>query len=283
MRMRRRATPRRKVAGTRPASVSALDRGLHYGDGLFETLPVRDGEPVLLEAHLDRLFHGLETLGIAPQLTRKKVESAARRAAAGLEKAVLKILVTRGAGARGYAYDPDIKPTLLVTWSPWPKIPAAHARTGVNVGLCNIRLALQPALAGLKHLNRLEQVLARREWQADWQEGIMLSADGHAVCGTQSNVFFVRDGTLVTPALTECGVAGIMRDMVLRCAREAGLSPKIHQVAERELERTKEAFLTNSLIGLWPVRRLDGRDLTIGPVTRQIQALLYEKACVVSG
>jgi 4-amino-4-deoxychorismate lyase len=281
--MRRRVTPRRVVAGARPGSVSSLDRGLHYGDGLFETLPVRNGKPVLLEAHLDRLFRGLDSLGIAPQLTRKKVETAAHRAAAGLEKAVLKILVTRGAGARGYAYNPDLKPTLLATWSPWPEIAAEHARAGVNVGVCHVRLAVQPALAGLKHLNRLEQVLARREWQADWQEGLMLSADGHVVCGTQSNLFFVRDGALVTPALTECGVAGIMRDMVLRCARDAGLSTKIHRVAERELARTKEAFLTNSLIGLWPVRRLDGRDLTIGPVTRQIQALLYEKACVVSG
>ena len=251
---------------------ATLDRGLEFGDGLFETMAVRGGRVRLLERHLARLYAGVARLGIAaPDADVLREELS--RAAAEPGCVVLKLIVTRGAGGHGYRADPGLAPRRWLAALPARTRPASWAEAGVAVRLCATRLAEQPLLAGLKHLNRLEQVLARREWSdPEVSEGLMCDVHGRLVCGTMSNVFLVTNGTVVTPQLQRCGVAGVMRAAVLAALRSAGSAAEERDVEVAEITATSEVFVTNALIGAWPVRRLDGWQRAAGPVVRRVQA-----------
>ena len=183
-------TPPCWIDGVPAEALPATDRGLQYGDGLFETLALRAGRIVLLKQHLDRLQEGCERLGMAMpdrELLRRELSAAA----SDQSDAVLKLMLTRGSGGRGYRPPSEAKPRRILFLHPWPSYPAAWGEQGIRLHLCRTRLAHQPQLAGIKHLNRLEQVLARAEWdEADgFQEGLMLDLDGAVVEGTMSNVF----------------------------------------------------------------------------------------------
>ncbi len=260
------------IDGRRQAE-TALDRGLQYGDGVFETMAVRDGGVPHLEAHLRRLRAGLERLGIpapAEGVLRAEVETACAEAAA---PAVLKLMVTRGPGGRGYRPPEAPQPRRYLSLAPWPEGIEAGRRHGVRVRWCRTPLGHSPALAGLKHLNRLEQVLACAEWSdPDIAEGLMCDVEGWVVEGTRSNLFVVREGRLYTPRLDRCGVAGLMRARIMAAAQGLGVP-----VAETRLDRAavlaaEELFLSNSLIGIWPVRQLAQRRWAVpGPLTRRLQ------------
>jgi len=261
------------INGASSEHISVADRGLHYGDGVFETLAVDAGAPLLWEAHLQRLLNGCERLGIpAPDVAVLAHE--ATQLCAGQARAVLKIIVTRGPSARGYAPPRSANPTRILSCSPWPDHPAAHARHGVAVRWCATPLARQPRLAGIKHLNRLEQVLARAECAASEAEGLMCDTDGFAIEGTMSNLFIVSGDTLITPDLSQSGVAGVLRAQVLAVARDCGLDCREAWLRPAEVEAAKELFLTNSIIGLWPVNRLGTRTYPIGEITQTLQAAL---------
>lgn len=250
------------IDGAPGETVNALDRGLAYGDGVFRTLAVRDGKPEFWRQHMAKLAADCARLGLpAPDVAA--LADDARRLIGGAERAVFKIIVTRGTGGRGYKPPEPPTPTRIAMRAPWPAYDSAMAEDGVAVRLCATRLGLQPRLAGVKHLNRLEQVLARAEWSDPAvAEGLMLDADGHVVEGVMSNLFVVRGGEVATPDLSRCGVAGVTRGLLLQSARVAHLTLDDVRAAD-------ELFLTNSLIGIWPVRRLDGQDYAVGPVTRR--------------
>jgi 4-amino-4-deoxychorismate lyase len=143
------------------------------------------------------------------------------------------------------------------------------------VRIATLRLGENPALAGLKHLNRLEQVLARAEAPAtDADELLLFSSSGLLACGTASNVFLVASGRLKTPRLDLCGVSGVMRRVVLREATRAGIAAEEAVVSATELENASEVFVTNARIGIWPVCRIGDRSLTPGEITRRLQALI---------
>jgi len=191
------------------------------------------------------------------------------------KRAVLKLILSRGEGGRGYRYPESVQPSRIFMRHPWPDHPQQNGREGVQVRFCNITLARQPALAGLKHLNRLEQVLARNEWQdAQMAEGLMLDENGNVIEGTMSNVFMVQNGILYTPDLSACGVAGIMRDTVLELARNTDMTVRITNITKDQLCEADEIFLTNSLIGIWPVNRLEGQTFAVGDISRRLQMLL---------
>ncbi|KPJ94924.1 MAG: hypothetical protein AMJ53_04065 [Gammaproteobacteria bacterium SG8_11] len=268
-------------------SISALDRGLHYGDGVFETLKVAHGQIMFLEQHLQRLCHGCERLRI-PQPTMDKIVQEADKLVGDQEKAVLKILITRGRGGRGYRPAEIASSNRIIIRYAFPDYPSANYHEGVKIRLCDIRLSANAALAGIKHLNRLEQVLARSEWNDESiAEGLMLDQKGNIIEGTMSNVFVVQRGRLLTPDLKTCGVKGIIRQYVLDAAQDFGISHDITEVKKEELLTAEEVFLTNSLIGIWPVRHMVAtpshsdahNDFKIGPITENlIQALAREEA-----
>ncbi len=258
--------------------VSALDRGLQYGDGLFETLAVRDGVPQLLERHLRRLADGCRRLQLpapnAAVLTRE-----AAQLCAGVTLALMKIIVTRGSGMHGYRVTPADpataagRATRILMLLPAPNLAAADYRNGIAVRLCRLRLGSNPALAGIKHLNRLEQVLARAEWDDPHiREGLMMDAEGALIEGTMSNVFIIRDGELLTPGLTQCGVAGVMRGLIIDTARALDIPVSESRLLPKHLDAADEVFMCNSVIGIWPVRRIDQTEFSVGPVTRRLMA-----------
>ncbi|WP_070886941.1 aminodeoxychorismate lyase [Pseudomonas sp. D1-3] len=259
------------VDGQPAASLPLVDRGLAYGDGLFETMAVRGGRPVLLERHLTRVTAGCERLHIRLDADRLRSELSAF--CVELEEGVAKLIVTRGDGQRGYAPSTG-SPRHVLQSAAMPAYPEQHAEQGVSLYPCTTRLAEQPLLAGLKHLNRLEQVLARAEWQdAGYAEGLMRDVSGRVIEGVFSNLFLVAGGVLVTPDLQRCGVAGVMRAELLEQAQALGIACQVRDIELDELLGAEEVFLCNSLYGVWPVRQLQGRHWPVGPLTRKLQAL----------
>lgn len=261
------------INGQPQHQLDAGDRGLLYGDGLFETLAVTEGRPQHWERHLRRLSAGCERLRI-PLPDTALLEAEAARLCRDAQRAVLKLVLTRGAAGRGYRMPLEASPTRLLALYPWPDYPARYYTEGVEVRVCQTRLGLNPALAGIKHLNRLEQVLARAEWGDEVQEGLMLDTEGGVVEGTMSNVFLVAGGRLLTPVLTRAGVAGIMRERILEAAGGQGIDVEVRPLGLADCEAAEGLFLTNSLIGIWPVRRLAEKHFTIPPMARQLMEAL---------
>jgi len=265
-----------RVDGREAHSVSALERGLHYGDGLFETIACLGGRPRLLIEHMERLSAGCARLALAPGdlgAVAREVEELA----AGQARAIVKVLITRGpAAGRGYAPSGTEAATRITLRYPWPMDDPRLSEHGVRVRIATLRLGENPALAGLKHCNRLEQVLARREWQdPDISESLMFSSSGALICATMANVFLVRGARLLTPRLDRCGVAGIMRARLLATAAGAGITVEQRVLENADLAGADELFLTSALIGIRPVRELAGTRLAApGPLTRRLQELL---------
>jgi len=262
------------INGQPQHSVSLYDRGLAYGDGLFETIKVKNGQPLLLDKHLKRLQLGCTRLYLSLDFVALKAELL--RFAAILDKGVAKLIITRGDGQRGYAAPESPSARRILLGSALPNYPPQNAEQGVQLFPCQTRLAFQPLLAGLKHLNRLEQVLARAEWQsADYAEGLLCDYSGRVIEGVFSNLFMVKDGQLLTPDLSRCGVAGVMRAHLLELAEQSHIPHRICDISQEELLAAEEVFLCNSLYGIWPVRRLGQlQSWPMGAVTRTLQNLL---------
>ena len=259
------------VNGAAVDSISARDRGLAYGDGVFRTFPLRGKRPVLWQRQYAKLAHDCLALRIACPAV-EAFERDLALIAATQSDCIVKIMVTRGEGARGYAPPAQAPCTRIVTASPLPQYPQDRAEQGVRIHFCRIRLACQPALAGIKHLNRLENVLARAEWSDPGiAEGIMCDADDNIICGTMSNVFIFRDGTLLTPDLARCGVAGVMRDLVIELAGAHAVPLRVTAIGIDELLAAEEVFVVNSVIGLWPVVALDRKVWKSGPQSRRFR------------
>jgi 4-amino-4-deoxychorismate lyase len=260
--------PRVLVDGQAREQVSVMDRGLGYGDGLFETIRFIGAEAPLWPRHMQRLEEGCRRLGL-PSPDPDLLLAEARTVAQGLAQAVVRITLTRGVGPRGYRPPQPAQPTRIVAAFAAPSPDPLAQAEGIRVRLCDLRLALQPLLAGLKHLNRLEQVLARAEWSDPAiAEGLLLDADGLAISATAANLFAVLAGVLVTPALDRCGVAGVARAEVLAVRPRA----QVRALSWAQLGQADELFLSSSVRGILPVRELDGRMLAVGPVTRALQA-----------
>jgi len=190
---------------------------------------------------------------------------------------VIKVILGRAAGQRGYGFGPDQAVTRIVSTQALPELPPENGGQGVRVRLCELRLAAQPALAGIKHLNRLEQVLARAEWQQAYAEGLMLDCDGRLIEGTMSNLFLVRDGILLTPRLDTCGVAGVMRSVLIELAGARAIEVRRQVLRLEDLDSVQEVFLCNSLIGIWPVIAINEQyGYRAGAVTRALQQALSQ-------
>ena len=196
----------------------------------------------------------------------------AEQMAAGANHAVLKLIVSRGQGGRGYRQPDDIHPTRLFSLHPYPSYPDSYRSEGITARICRHRLGLNPALAGIKHLNRLEQIMARAEWRTeDIQEGLMLDQKGFVIEGTMSNVFCIKEQRLFTAPIERCGVAGIVRGIVLSLAGALNINVKEAYFTADQLRQADEIFVTNSVIGIWPIRELEGQVIAAGPLTSVLQ------------
>jgi 4-amino-4-deoxychorismate lyase len=254
------------VAGIDPAH-----RGIAYGDGLFETMRVHGGAIPWWDRHWARLQSGAARLDLRLPDAAFAAREAAAMAQAGRE-GVLKLICSRGPGGRGYAPGPQADSHWQLAWH---LLPVAAPSEGLTLRWCATRLARQPLLAGLKHCNRLEQVLARAEWadaaasERDADEGLLCDTAGHVICATAANVFVLRAGRWETPALAQCGVAGVCRGVLLDAlgAQETVLTPG-------DVDAADAVFLCNAVRGILPVARLAQRRWTLHPATAQARRLL---------
>lgn len=260
-----------RVDGQPATSVPATDRGLNYGDGLFETVRVHAGGLPLLARHLDRLRGGCARLGLPYPGDETIGEDAQALLAAGMAEGVLRIVLTRGSGGRGYAPPLDAPGRRIVSLHPLP----AGLAAPIALGTCNTRLGTSPTLGGLKHLGRLEQVLAARETAAaGWDEGLMLDAAGCVVEATRHNLFYWRDGGLHTPPVQAAGVAGVMRALVLESMIAAGIPGGEAPLRYDELHAIDGMFLCNAVAGVRTVGCLHGQPLDEGGEMKALKETL---------
>ena len=266
--------PRVWVNATETNLVPAEDRGLAFGDGLFETMRLHGARVPLLERHLQRLQHGALRLRIALEIDELRAEISRFLSSSGTDEGILKLIVTRGDGGRGYRVDAGNEARRILMQRPLAQHPAQWWSEGVSIRHCDTRLGSNPALAGMKHLNRLEQVLARLEWDdAQIAEGLMCDQKGRIVEGVSTNLFLVSGGRLLTPVIDHCGVAGVMRGFILDVvAPELSLNTEQVHCERALLGAAQEVFLCNAVIGVWPVRQLGAKRWPLGPVTRRVQA-----------
>ena len=261
---------RRLVNGVESSAISVDDRGLQYGDGLFETMAATDGRIRHFDRHMERLAEGGRRLGLAVPAP-EQIADDCERALRGLGAGSVKLMITRGPGPRSYR--PPAEPAITrIVVSSAPK-PRNDPEGGIAVRLCDTPLGMNPRLAGIKHLNRLEQVLACAEWNdPSVPEGLMSAVDGRIVCATAANLFLVRDGRLVTPEIRDCGVAGVMRGLVLAGSRELAIETEVRDVQQDDLATASEVFLTNAITGVRPVGSVEGlgRYAAPGEITRAL-------------
>jgi len=265
------------VNGVATDSIAATDRGLAYGDGVFRTLRAMRDRPRWWSRHYRKLARDCAALAIPCPSDAALAEEVARAVARSGDE-VVKIIVTRGSGPRGYAPPQPPSPTRIIMTTAAPVHPEEFARSGVPVYPCRTRLSFQTLLAGVKHLNRLENVLARAEWDDPAvPEGLMLDEDGNVICGTMTNLFVVERGNLVTPSLARCGVAGVTREIVIETAAAQGVTCRQEPVSQARLLEAQEALLVNSVIGVWQIKMYSGRSWEPGTWSARVREWLDEE------
>lgn len=264
------------INGMQGDSVLASDRGLMYGDGVFRTMLMQRGQPLWWDSHYIKLNADCAALKITCP-SKEVLRQELQLVGTSEPECVVKIIVSRGRGERGYLADPAVQPTRVVSTSPLPRPPESYRQSGVKVRLCDLRLSCQPLLAGIKHLNRLENVLARMEWDdLGIAEGLLQDEREHVISGTMSNLILVKDGGLITPDLSLCGVDGVTRQRIMTWAAEQKVPVSVQSVSLPLLMDADEAMLCNSVIGVWQIAEFQDRTWATGNLTKKIRHALHD-------
>jgi len=258
--------PTSLINGEANTVISSHDRGLLYGDGLFETMAVVAGQIPLWSLHLARLQRGCERLRL-PCPSVELLQHDIAQLTDGIDRAVIKLILTRGSGGRGYLAPNEPQLTRILQRHAWPDMPRTYWESGVKLIYCQQVLARQPALAGIKHLNRLEQVLARAEWDDPTiQEGLLADTQGDIIEAVSHNLFILRQDTLVTPDLNQCGVTGVMREYILTLLKDRAVPVQVAGLTRQDVLSADAVFLCNSVHGIWPVCDIEGKHYPLNPL-----------------
>lgn len=255
-----------------------MDRGLHYGDGIFETIACVDGKLQFWNEHIERMYSGANQLCIESNVIDNFEQDVQILLQANeISNCVVKLILTRGQSDRGYRSAKPQKPTRLVILSDLPQYPEQYSNQGIKACFCAHPVSANSRLAGIKHLNRLDNVLARNEWQDEYQEGFMLNDSGHIIEGTMSNIFAVKNNQLHTPSLNYSGVDGIIRRQILSIAKQQSIESVITDIKKEDIINMDEVFVCNSLIGVWPINNLENKSYSVGPITRNLSEALHQR------
>jgi len=270
------------VNGELTKSLSVNDRGFNYGQGVFETIAVVNKKLIFWAEHYKRLVVGCNALGISVPVESglKNDITCLINDSCNKNAFVVKIIITRGDGERGYREPVKNDTNNVLILSNYPRYNKNYWSNGVSVKLCNTKLSHQQQLAGIKHLNRLEQVLARQEWDDEFQEGLMFDELGNLIEGVMSNVFIIENKTVITPFIKYAGVKGVMRQIVMGLCESRGITYKEDDVSLERLLSANEIFLTNSLIGIWPVKNVENTMYPVGKITKKITYDLFKEYLV---
>ncbi|MGL4939592.1 aminodeoxychorismate lyase [Shewanella sp.] len=262
------------VNGSVQATIAAADRGLAYGDGLFATMRTNADGILWFETHQARVNDGAARLGFDWQMGTALCQQLTDLAKQYPHHCI-KLLITRGVGGRGYAPPCHSTVTEVVSVHPIPAHYAQWQQRGVALQTSTVLLGHQPLLAGIKHLNRLEQVLIRSQpLAADVDDWLVLDCNGKVIESSMANLFFIKDRCVFTPSLAECGVSGVMREQVIRSLLEHDYSVDCVSFGAEALGDFDSAFMTNSLLGIVDVIAIDALKYTPSPITAHLRQIL---------
>lgn len=262
------------INGSTDQSISPLDRGFAYGDGVFRTLKIEAGRPSHWALHYQKLVADCAAIGIVCPIEDLLLNDIALLFSEE-ETAAAKIIVTRGEGKRGFAIPSIVTPTRVLVKSPLPVYADTYYVEGVTLHICETRLSAQPKLAGIKHLNRLENVIARSEWQDETLfDGLLLDSNDQVIECTMSNIFARFGDELITPDLSECGVAGMTRQRILHLAKSLDLITKVHPLPFTHLLKADEVMICNSLYGTFQVTAIGNKTWVPQPLATHLRSLL---------
>lgn len=262
------------INGIASGYVSVTDRGLHYGDGVFETIACVGNSAVFIQQHLNRMENGARKLNIPfpdRQLFLDDINCLLR---GSNNNSIIKLILTRGCGKRGYRYEKTQIPTRICMLSAWPDYVARWREHGIATRFCQTQVSVNPQLAGIKSLNRLDSVLASSELGPVFNEGFLSDIDGNVIEGSMSNIFIVSNGALVTPDLSRCGVNGIMREQIIDIAQNNSIKVETRNITRDELLESREIFISNSVIGACVVKQLEKQSYNTDTMTRTINRIL---------
>jgi 4-amino-4-deoxychorismate lyase len=262
------------VNGQFKDSLPVSDRGLQYGDGVWETLLISSGKIILLDEHLKRLQWGcnsLNIIGLDEATLRQEILLISK----DISDCILKIIITRGSGGRGYSAQGLNSPTRILSLHNIPNTIDRYRNSGINICNCTTQLSHNPQLSGFKTLNCLEQVLARSELTDDYQEGIVSDIQGHIIEGTMSNLFLIVGEQVITPRLTQCGIQGIMRAYIIKLLANKNIDLVERCVSMQDIENADRLFFTNSVIGLWFVTKINNIEFSTPEENHSCKIITY--------
>ena len=266
------------VNGQPAHSIDVSDRGMHYGDGVFETMVVIDKHIRFLDSHLERLNKGCRRLSLViPDLEILKTEFEEVLSSNTASPFIIKLLLTRGSGGRGYGIPENSRTTRIITTHDFPDKVMRFWEDGLQLHVCKQPLAINASLAGIKHLNRLEQVLASSERTDQlYDEGIMLSTSGNVIEGTMSNLFWVKDGIYFTPDLTNCGIEGVIRSKVIDLLANMNIELMTGNYLLEDVLKADKVFMTNSTMLIAQVVSVDDRQWSLDEELEQLRKSVAE-------
>ena len=266
-------TPIVLINGAKQSKISIFNRNIQFGDGLFETCVIENKKILFWVNHFARLNKGCEQLKIS-RVDESVWLSDVKKALSlcSYDRCVVKLILSRGESLRGYGFKDDIKPVRAVIVSELQKV---TFNKSFCLEYCQSGYDSNPKLAGIKHCNRLEQVLARASLKSD--EGIMLDENHNVISVTQGNIYAIHGNTLITPKLDKCGVEGTRRDVILDLAKLLGIKVKVDTLSIKELGQADEVFISNSIIGIQSISQIGDIGLGESPITKKIKDAFTEK------
>jgi 4-amino-4-deoxychorismate lyase len=261
------------IDGQKQDMVSIFNRNMQYGDGLFETCIAADNQILFWPLHFSRLKIGCEKLninmideGLWLSDIKKAFEFSTKK------NCIVKLILSRGNSLRGYAYKDDIEPVRIVIISEMyqplfnKEFSLEYAKSGYHSN---------PQLAGIKHCNRLEQILARSNLSSN--EAIMLDEKENIISVTQGNIYYIFGNKLLTPKLDRCGVVGSRRSLILELAMSLKMEALESNISINQAQKADEVFISNSVIGIQPVHSIESYKLGKNPLTEKIQKAFLSK------
>jgi 4-amino-4-deoxychorismate lyase len=267
-------TPVILIDGKKQSKASIFNRNTQFGDGLFETCLVENKKLLFWSNHFERMKLGCDRLKIS-MIDETLWLSDIKKAFSlmKIDNCIVKLVLSRGESLRGYSYKDNIRPIRITIVSELKK---NNQDKGFSLEFCNSGYNSNPKLAGIKHCNRLEQVIARAGIKVD--DGIMLDENENVVSVTQGNIFCIQGNRLITPNLDKCGIEGTRRAVILKIAVDLGFDINIKNLSVAELLRSDEVFISNSIQGVGPVNQIEDFVYSKHKITEIISETLKEKS-----
>ena len=268
------------VNGEFISEISVYDRGLNYGDGFFETMKWSidnkgQGKVEFWKRHVKRLKFGCQKILISFSLKKLydyKKKILKKACESGRKSGILKIIITRGSGGRGYRLVPKLEPSIILLVYPDVRIDENFYNEGVNLTYCKKRMSSNHFLGGTKNLNRLDSVLAASEFDENlFFEGIVCNNLGEIIEGTKTNIFFLKNNILHTPNINDVGIKGIIRDVIVEKKKINFFSEIVEcKIKKNDIEQAESIFITNSIYKILPVKSLNRKLFVINEKIKKL-------------